>query len=242
VILGLDPGVVVVLAAALVVGAAVQGTVGLGLGLVGAPVAAMVAPQTMPDLLIWLALLLPMVTLVREHHEIDWFGLAWSLPFRVPGTVLGVWLVTWFSTRELGVAIGVMVLAAVALTWRAVELPVRRSTLTGAGLVSGVTGTATSIGGPPMALLYQRRPAHQVRSTLGIYFLVGAGMSLVGLALGGELVTQDFKLAILLVPCLVAGFAISGPIRRHVDAGHTRAAVLMVCAASAVVLIVRSLL
>ena len=240
-ILGLDPGVIVALAVALVVGAAVQGTVGLGLGLVGAPVAAMVAPETMPDLLLWLAMLLPMVTLLREHHEIHWSGLAWSLPFRVPGTVLGVWLVTWFSTRELGVAIGVMVLVAVALTWRAVEVPIRRSTLTVAGLVSGVTGTATSIGGPPMALLYQHRPPHQVRSTLGIYFIVGAGMSLAGLAIGDALVPRDFQLAMLLVPCLVVGFVISGPIRRHVEAGHARAAVLAVCAASAAVLIVRSL-
>ena len=239
-ILGLEAGVVVLLAVALLVGATVQGTVGLVLGLVGAPIAAMVAPDTMPDLLLWLALLMPMVTLVREHHEIDWGGLAWSLPLRLPGTVLGVLLVSWFSTRQLGVAIAVMVLLAVALTAHAVVVPVRRTTLMTAGLVSGVTGTATSIGGPPLALLYQHRSARQVRSTLAIYFVAGAGMSLIGLGAAGELSWRDVELAALLVPVLVAGFAVSGPIRRHVDAGHTRAAVLTVCAASALVLLVRS--
>jgi hypothetical protein len=241
VILGLDAGAVAVLAVALLAGATVQGTVGLGLGLVSAPFAAMVAPETMPDLLLWLALLMPLVTLVREHHEIDWTGLAWSLPLRIPGTAVGVALVAGFTTQQLGVAIALMVLAAVALTARAVVIPVRRSTLMSAGFVSGVSGTATSIGGPPLAILYQHRSARQVRSTLGVYFVAGAAMSLVGLGVSDQLAWRDLQLAVLLVPVLVLGFATSGPIRRHVDAGHTRAAVLVVCAASAVVLLVRSL-
>jgi uncharacterized membrane protein YfcA len=241
VILGLEAEVVAVLAVALLAGATVQGTVGLGLGLVSAPIAALVAPETMPALLLWLALLMPVVTLVREHHEIDWGGLAWSLPLRVPGTAVGVLLVAWFSVRQLGVAIALMVLVAVALTAWAVVIPVRRSTLMVAGFVSGVTGTATSIGGPPLALLYQHRSARQVRSTLGVYFIAGAAISLAGLGLAGELVRRDLLLALLLVPALVAGFAISGPLRRHVDAGHTRKAVLGVCAASALVLLARSL-
>ena len=54
---------VAVLAATLVVGAAVQGLVGLGLGLVAAPVVTLLEPSLMPDLLLWLALLLPLVTL-----------------------------------------------------------------------------------------------------------------------------------------------------------------------------------
>ena len=239
-ILGLDAWAVGAIAAALLVGATVQGTVGLGLGLVSAPIAAMVAPSTMPDLLLWLAMLLPIVTLVREHHELDWPGLGWSLPLRVPGTVLGVALVAWFTAGQLGVAIALMVLLAVALTAWAVVVPVRRSTLMAAGFISGATGTATSIGGPPMALLYQHRSARQVRSTLAVYFIVGAGMSLIGLGWAGELSWRDFQLAMLLVPTLVIGFAISGPLRRHVDAGHTRSAVLVVCAASAVVLLARS--
>jgi uncharacterized membrane protein YfcA len=76
--------VAAVLAATLVVGAAVQGLVGLGLGLVAAPVVTFFAPQLMPDLMLWLAFLLPMVTLAREHHQIDWPGLAWSVSARMP--------------------------------------------------------------------------------------------------------------------------------------------------------------
>jgi hypothetical protein len=51
--------VVAVLAATLVVGATVQGLVGLGLGLVAAPVTMLLEPSLMPDLLLWLALAPP---------------------------------------------------------------------------------------------------------------------------------------------------------------------------------------
>lgn len=232
---------VVVLAATLAVGAAVQGLVGLGLGLVAAPIAALLEPELMPDLLLWLAFAMPLVTLVREHHQIDWAGLGWSVSARLPGTVLGVVLVGWFSARELGIAVGLMVLASVLLTTRSVEIPVTRPTLVAAGFVSGVSGTATSIGGPPLAILYQHRDAAQIRSTLAIYFFVGAGLSLVGLGVAGSLETQTLLLALLLAPCLPLGFVVSRPLHRVVAARHIRGGVLFVCGLSSVVLLAKSL-
>ncbi len=230
------------LAATLVVGAAVQGLVGLGLGLVAAPVTMLLEPRLMPGLLLWLAMLLPLVTLVREHHDIDWRGLAWAGSARVPGTVAGVWLLHVFSVRALGVAVGVMVLLSVLVTARAVVVPVTRASLVGAGLASGVTGTATSIGGPPMALLLQHRHPAQIRSTLGVYFVLGAGLSLAGLGATGGLDRGTFLLAMLMVPCLVLGFLVSRAVHRRVPAHRVRAGVLVVCGASAVVLLLRSLL
>jgi uncharacterized membrane protein YfcA len=234
--------VAAVLAATLVVAAGVQGLVGLGLGLVSAPVVILVAPGLMPDLLLWLALLMPLVTLMRERHDIDWSGLAWSLPWRIPGTLVGVWLVTWFSAPSLGLMVGLMVLASVLLTLRAVEVPVNVATLGAAGFVSGITGTTTSIGGPPMALLYQHRPPTQIRSTLALYFIVGAGLSLTGLGLAGSLEPHALLLALALVPSLLAGFGISRLLVKRVPSRHIRSGVLLVCGASAVVVLVRSLL
>jgi hypothetical protein len=54
--------------------------------------------------------------------------------------------------------------------------------------------------------------------------------------------SRELLLALVLAPCLAVGFALSGPVRRHVDAGRTRKGILALCAASAVVLIVRSVL
>jgi uncharacterized membrane protein YfcA len=234
--------VVAVLAATLVVGAAVQGLVGLGLALVAAPVTVLLEPKLMPDLLLWLAMLLPVVTLVREHHDIDWPALGWSVSARIPGTAVGVYLVSIFTDRAMGIAIGVMVLVSVLLTARAVVVPVNRATLSSAGFVSGITGTATAIGGPPIALLLQHRSPRQLRSTLGVYFLVGAALSLVGLGLAGDLEPATALLAALLTPCLVVGFALARLGDRLLPRRHVRTGVLVVCAGSSLVLLVRSLL
>ncbi|HZJ04632.1 MAG TPA: sulfite exporter TauE/SafE family protein [Nocardioidaceae bacterium] len=240
-ILGIEVWVVVVLAATLTLGAAIQGLVGLGLALVAAPVTTLIAPELMPDLLLWLAFVMPFVTLVREHHRIDWRGLGWALPARVPGTVVGVLFVGWFSAREMGIAVGLMVLLSVILTVGSLRLPVSRRNLLAAGFVSGITGTATSIGGPPMAILYQHREPLQIRTTLAIYFMLGAAFSLVGLGVAGSLTLEPLLLAVLLLPCLVVGFLVSRVLHRYLPSHHVRPGVLLVCALSAVVLLVRSL-
>ena len=240
-ILGVEPAVALVLTLSLVAGAVVQGLVGLGVGLVAAPVVTLLAPELMPVTLLLMAMFMPVVTLWHEHHDIDWFGLLWSLPARVPGTAVGVWLVAAFSDRLLGVMVGVMVLVGVLATWRMIELPVHRGTLVAAGLISGVTGTATSIGGPPIAVLYQHRPARQIRSTLAVYFLVGAVLSVAGLAVAGEVERTDVLFGLLMLPTLVVGGWLARVLRRRTDPESIRTGVLLVCAASAVGLLVRSL-
>lgn len=234
------PVVFAVLAVAVTLGALVQGSVGLGLGLVAAPVCALVEPALMPGVMLWLAAAYPMLTLLREGRAADWHGLAWAFAGRVPGTALGVLVVSVVSTRLLGLLVGLMVLVAVLLTWQVITLPMRRDVLVAAGVVSGVTGTATSIGGPPLAIVYQHETGARLRATLATYFLVGALMSLAGLAVVGEGDATDARWALGLAPFLGVGFVLSDFVRRHVEEGRTRAALLIVCAASALTLVVRS--
>ncbi|MCW2775652.1 MAG: Sulfite exporter TauE/SafE, partial [Nocardioides sp.] len=184
---GLEPGAFALVSLALLLGSLVQSVVGLGIGLVAAPVITLLEPQLMPGVLISLAFVLPCITLIHDHHDIDWHGLNWSLPSRVMGTALGVWVVATFTESELGLFIGSMVLLAVLVTWRAVTVPINRTSLSAAGFIGGVTGTATSIGGPPFALLYQHRQPTQIRTTMAVYFLIGAAVSMVGLTISGDL-------------------------------------------------------
>jgi uncharacterized membrane protein YfcA len=241
VIWGVELWTLMAIGVAVFAGAVVQGAVGLGLGLVGAPVVALLEPHLLPGVMLWLAAVYPLLTLWGEWGDADWRGLRWALLARVPGTALGVAVVAEVSTRVLAIAVAVVVLLAVALTVWTVRIPINRGTLLTAGIVSGVAGTATSIGGPPLALLYQRRSGPQVRATLAAYFVAGAALSLLALGLAGQDSAVDLGVACVLVPCLLAGFAAARPLRRHVDAGRTQVAVLAVCAASASVLLVRSL-
>ncbi|WP_328827976.1 sulfite exporter TauE/SafE family protein [Nocardioides acrostichi] len=227
-------------ALALLAGATVQSLVGLGLGLVAAPIVTLADPRLMPELLLLLAAVLPIVTLASEREDIDWFGLRWSLPTRVPGTAVGVWAVAVVAPATLGVLVALMVLAAVALTARAVRLPVTRTTLALAGLASGAAGTTTSIGGPPMAILYQHEAARRIRTTLAVYFMIGAALSLVGLLLAGELDGPTSLLALVMLPVLLLGAWLGRRLRPVLPEHRVRVAVLVVCASSALVLLVRS--
>lgn len=237
----MDPTTYAVIAAAVLVGAVVQSAVGLGVGLVAAPVTALLEPELMPGALLVVAALMPCLTLVFDHHDIDWAGLGWSLPARLPGTLVGVWVVTTLTARELGIAIGLVVLVAVAVTWRAVTVPVNRATLSVAGFASGITGTATSIGGPPIAIVYQHRPPQEIRTTMAVYFLIGAALSLVALLVTGDLTGHQAVAAVELLPFLALGAVLGTVARRRLPAGVVRPAVLVTSSASALVLLVRSL-
>jgi uncharacterized protein len=229
-------------ALALLVGATVQSLVGLGLGLVAAPVITLIEPGLMPEVMLWLACTYPLVTLAAEREDIDWSGIGWTLPTRVVGTALGVVAVATFSDSLLGVVVGTMVLGAVLVTWRTITPPMTVPTLMTVGVVSGFAGTATSIGGPPMAILYQRHPPRQIRTTLAVYFMVGAGLSLAGLGLAGQLEMHRALLAACLAPVLPIGAALGRTLRSRLPAHRVRPAVLAVCAASATALLVKSLL
>ena len=239
---GLEPGVFALVFLAVLLGSTVQAVVGLGIGLIAAPVITLLAPSLMPGVLITLAFVLPIVTLAEERADIDWHGLNWSLPSRVLGTAVGVWVVATFSADQLGLFIGTIVLLAVLVTWHAVEVPINRGTLSATGFIGGVTGTATSIGGPPFALLYQHRPPRQIRTTMAVYFLIGAAISLVGLAVSGDLERHQVAVGALLLPALVLGVLLGLPLRRRLPVHRVRGTVLLVSGVSALVLVVRSLL
>ena len=227
---------------ACVVGAAVQGAVGLGLGLVASPVLALLDPTLVPGTILLTTSVLPMLTSLRELDGADWRGLSFALPARVVGTGAGAWVVVTQPARTTAVVVAVVVLGAVVLSvtrWDARPTP---RALVAAGLVSGVAGTATSVGGPPVALLYQQAEGKVLRSTMGVYFLVGNLVSVGVLALAGEIGSREVLRALTLVPFVVAGFLLSGPLRRQVEGAGLRLAVLLLSAGSAVVLLVRTLL
>jgi len=232
--------VVVLIGLVMMLGAYVQAVVGLGLGLLGAPVVALVEPSLVPVLTLWLALLISGLNLLGEHEHVDWRSTAWSLPARVPGTVLGAWLVAEFTEEQIGVALAGMVLLAVALSVRTVDVPVNPATLATAGFVAGTTGTATSVGGPPIALLYQHGDPKVARATMSVFFFAGVVLSLAGLGVSGSLTREPSWLALVLSPVVVVGYVVGRRTRGLLDRDLFRRGVLAVCTVSAVILLVRS--
>ncbi len=236
-----DVALLLIAGVAVFIAAVVQGGVGFGLGLVAAPLITLLDPSVMPGAVQVVNMAMPMFTLAREWRRAEWRGAGWALLGRLPGSAIGALVVVYVSAATLGVLVGVMVLVAVVLTARAVSVPRNGATLTAAGFLSGITGTATGIGGPPIALVYQSARGPQIRATLAMFFCVSAAQSLVILAVLGRLPGRALAAGAALVPFVLFGFAASGPLRRYLDGGRVRTAVLAVAAVSACALLGQSL-
>ena len=221
------------------VGALVQGSVGFGSNIVAVPVIAVFEPDALPATLVLWVIPLVIAMAIRERHAVDRPGVTWITIGRLPGTVLGAWVVAVVSSDTLSVLLGTGVLLAVLMSTLTPTISVNGVTATTAGFASGAMGTATAIGGPPLALLYQHHEGPVLRATLAVAFAVGTVLSLVGLAIAGAIEPWHLALASALLPGLLAGLALSRLLIGRLDCAWLRPAVLLFAAATAVIAIVR---
>jgi uncharacterized membrane protein YfcA len=220
----------------------VQGTVGFGMALVAAPVLLLFDPRLVPAAMLVVSSAMPWTTLAQEWRHIDWWGLRWSLGGRLVGTVAGVWVVSAVGQDGIGVVVAVTVLLAVAVQLSRIHLPVNRPNLVVAGGLGGVGGTASGIGGPPLAVLYSGAEGPRIRATLAAFFAVGQAVSLAALLGTGVVEVRAAVTGLALLPATLLGAWVARHLRHHVDAGRTRPAVLALAAVSAVVLLLRAVL
>jgi uncharacterized membrane protein YfcA len=218
-------------------GAMIQGSLGFGLGLVSAPALALIDATFIPGPLLLVGVAVTLTVFLRERGAVDWKGMKWAIFGRVIGTIAGGWAVVAFSKDAVIVLVAVLVLAGVLMTSIGWKIKTNRTTLSAAGLVSGVMGTLTSVGGPPMALVYQRETAQKLRATLAGFFLVGATFSLLTLAVSGGMSQHDFALGALMLPGYVIGMIANRWASRFLDKGYSRVAVLTFSALSSIVLL-----
>lgn len=226
---------------AVVAAAVVQGTIGMGFGMVLVPVLAVMAPGTLPAAPLLLSLPLMALIAARERGDLDRKGLPRLLAGRALGTLAAVWLLLVLTDAALEVLFGLVILGVVALSVSRPAVRPTTGTQVGAGALSGLFATTAAIGGPPVALLYQGRPGPQVRSTLAVVFLLGGLLSIASLFVAERLRLEHLLLTLLLTPAMLAGFLLSRPLARFIDRGWLRPAVLTFAAAAAVLAIARGL-
>jgi len=190
---------------AVVFGALVQGSVGFGFALIVVPVLALVDPETLPATVLLLALPLTSTVALRERHSMDLSGFFWLISGRLVGTIGGLGLLAAVPAAHLSILTGGLILGAVAMSLLGSGFEVKNWTRLLGSMASGVMGTAAGVGGPPLAIVYQHRPGPELRPTIASSFAIGAAMSLLGLALVGELKEYQLCSALLLLPGLLLG-------------------------------------
>jgi uncharacterized membrane protein YfcA len=228
-----DPTVLVLASLATGLGAAIQGAVGFGMALIAAPLLVLLDPRLVPGPIQLATFVFSLLTSRRELMHIHGRGVTIALVGRIPGIVLGAYVLAKLSDEALSRCFAVIVLLAVLITLLGTRWRPTTPALLGAGFLSGVMGTVSSIGGPPIALVYADEEGPRLRSTLALYFMIGSALSLVALVLVGRFGSAEVQATLWLLPGTFAGYVISSRLRHVLDRGYTRTAVLVVSAVSA---------
>lgn len=219
----------------------VQGATGVGFALIAAPVIGLFEPKLLPVCVLVLMLPLNVYVAWRERCAVDRVGASWITGGRIAGTAGGLWVLVALSASQLGVFVGLATIAAVLATLFAPSFTPGRSAFIAAGVVTGITETATGIGGPPLALVYQHQPVAVMRSTVAVCFLAGQLISLATLLAVGRVDAPQMLAAAELLPALGVGAMLSHLVHHQVNPSFLRAFVLVFALVSGLVLLARAL-
>lgn len=188
--------------------AALQSAVGFGLALVAAPFLLMIDPRLIPGPLVLASLALTALTAYRDRAHIDLQGMGAALLGRALGTLLAAVFLVIASTFFFDLAFGSMVMLAAILSGAGIHFTANRTSALIAGGASGLMGTISSIGGPPMAIIYQNASTGTLRGTLAGYFAAGTALTLAALWSVGRFGEEEILLGLMLTPGTVLGFGI----------------------------------
>ena len=205
------------------VGSTLQGAIGFGMGLLAAPLLILLDPRLVPAPILVCTLVLTLLMSYRERRAMDVHGLRWAILGRIAGTVVAAGILAIAAADTLLLLFGVFILAAVAMSASGLRFEPTGRALVAAGVVSGVIGTVAAAGGPPLALLYQDAPGARIRSTISGFFVVGTIVSLAALWLVGRFGAGELRLALVMLPGMLAGLALSRSIAPLVDRGYNPA-------------------
>ncbi|HTU65301.1 MAG TPA: sulfite exporter TauE/SafE family protein [Steroidobacteraceae bacterium] len=226
---------------AVLLGAILQASTGLGAGLIIVPLLALVSLKFIPGPIVLASMALSGIMAWQGRREIQTHRLSMLLVFLCAGVVIGALCISAIPLQRAGIAFGVLVLLAVAVSVAMPNMQRTMPMLVGGGLMSGFMAAISGIGAPILALLYQHETPVRLRATLGAVFTVSSTAILISLYFVGKFGAQEAMWGLLLMPGYILGFLFAPPIARVLDRGNSRAAVLFISTLSAIALIVRSL-
>lgn len=223
------------------VAAVVQVSLGMGFGLMAAPLLALLSPELVPTPTLILGLVTSGWGAWRERHRVNWHEVGIGVPGRIIGVAAGAGILALIPGQDgfllvFGAMVGIAVVLSIA-GWR---LALSWRSLLAMSTLSGLMGTLTSVGAPPMAMIYQDRPATEARPTLAAFFALGCVLSLSGLALSGWAQLRDLMLAALMAPAMLLGLVVASRLGGRFDR-RFRVALLAISGLAACTLILRGL-
>ena len=199
-------------------GVIVQSTAGMGFGMATAPLLAMIDMRLVPVPVIALGAMTATIAAWTNRRQIEKGEVGWALCGRLAGTVIAVAVLMLLpDQKSFKMLFSVAILAAIGLSLAGMRIDVSPRALLATGLLSGVMGTVSGVGAPPMGLIYQRVPPARARATLNAFFAFAAGLSLAALAAIGSVTTADLVLVALFVPVMLVAAGLAPRLTGIVD-------------------------
>ncbi|MBN2365088.1 MAG: sulfite exporter TauE/SafE family protein [Calditrichaeota bacterium] len=226
----------------MIIGSFLQGSVGFGLGLVAVPLLLLIDISLVPGPVLLTATFLSLLISFRERQSVDYYSLKWIIPGRITGTIIAALVLNYLSESALSLLFGTLVLLAVVISASGLHLPLVPKNFMSVGILSGFMATSVAIGGPPLALLLQKKSGSTIRGTLAIVFLVGTILAVLALAIIDRFGIKELILTLLLLPGIFIGFLLSAKTTHILDKGYIQPAVLSISAISALVVILKAFL
>ena len=224
------------------VGAVMQASTGIGVGIVSSPVLLLVDPEFIPVATVMSVLPLSFTVAWKDRRHIDRPGATVAIIGRLPGIALGVIVLAAVSDTTLALLVATTVLLGVIASVTTRRFKPTMPALAAAGFGSGFTGTAVGVGGPPIALTYQHSDAATMRATISVFFSIGSVLTVLALGAAGEIGRRQLELTALLIPSILLGLATARRFKHRLGGSGVRPVVLGLSAFSAIALLTRTLL
>ena len=214
-IAGLDAPTLAYAWAAIFLGGFVRGYSGFGSSMIWvSSLTLVIPPAEIVPILLALEVLASVHLLPKAWFQVEWSSVGWLTISAWVATPFGVWLLATTPTRQMQVAISLVVLLSAILLWHGYRLartPGKPATVA-TGIVSGVLNGATSAGGPPVVIFYFSSPAgmNAQRASLIAYFLGSDALGVIVAALSGLMTWDSVVRIALFVPAMLGGTALGG--------------------------------
>lgn len=222
-------------------GAAVQGSTGIGFALVAAPLLLLLDTSLAPVPIILSTFVLSSLMSIKDRKHIHFAGIRYALIGYIPGAIGAGAIVHVLSAEILELVFAATLLLAATITAAGFTVRPKPTTNLAAGGASGLMGTISSIGGPPMGLLYQHEAGGTVRGTLGGMAVVGSFISICVHATIGGVGSRELSSFAVMSPGVIVGFLTSSYLSKILDRGYLRPSIVALSLLAAVYIVIARL-
>lgn len=221
--------------------AIIQMSVGMGFGMLASPLIALVKPEIVPGCIVLIGLTVAFSGAWRERRNISINELKMGIGGRIVGSLCALLLLLQIDDLDMFLFVfGLIMLIAVAMTASGLRIPFNNRNLFGLSIVSGLMGSITAVGAPPMAIIYHNRPPHVIRPTLNAFFASGCILALISLTISGWFGLKDIIATLFLFPSMLLGIYLSKYFI-NLPAAFTSRALLALSAAASALLVFKSM-